>query len=240
MDYLIAVIFTFLGVLCIFPMKGILNKMPAKCFCDYGETPDHRHAAPRITEKQAAVSALLLGMMFSLLAVRFGLSLQTVALCLFSVTLLMIALSDIRFCIIPDELIIAGCVFAVTAAIPGVLSGGTVGQCLAPLFGLLIGGGIILLINLLGCLVYKKDALGMGDAKLMAMCGIACGVGGTVIALFIGMIAAAIWFAIGILRKRTKTNAYLPLGPFLAFGAGFTICCQPLVDRFLAWYISLI
>jgi len=240
MDYVIAVTFTVLGAISVLPMARILNTMPAKCFCDYGEKPSAQHKPPRITGKQIAVCALLLAIMFSLLVVRFGFSVKTIALCLFSVVLIMIALSDLKYCIIPDELVIAGCIFAVVAVLPDILNGTSVTQCLSPVFGALIGGGIILMINLLGRLFYKKDALGMGDLKLMVVCGIACGTGGTLVALLVGILAAAFWFAIGILTKRTRSDEFLPLGPFLVFGTGFTVCCQPLVARLIAWYISLI
>lgn len=240
MDYVIAIVFTALGAISALPMARILNTMPAKCFCDYGEEPQKHHNPPRITGKQTAVCALLLAMMFSLLAVRFGLSVKTVALCLFCVVLVMVAVSDLKYCIIPDELIIAGCVCAVAAVFPDVLSGTGIMQCLSPVFGALIGGGIILIINLLGRLLYKKDALGMGDLKLMTVCGIACGAGGTLIALLAGILSAAVWFSVGILTKRARSDEFLPLGPFLVFGAAFTVCCQPLVERLLAWYVSLI
>ena len=111
---------------------------------------------------------------------------------------------------------------------------------LSPVFGAAIGAGIIVGINLLGRLLYKKDALGMGDLKLMVVCGIACGAGGTLIALVIGILAAAAFFAVGMALKRIRHGDYLPLGPFLVFGTLFTLCFRPLVDSILAWYISLI
>lgn len=240
MEYLIAVIFTILGAIAVLPMAKILNVMPAKCFCDYGEEPSEKHAAPRVTGKQKAICTLLLAMMFSMLVVRFGLGVKAIALCGFGLVLVMIALSDIRYCIIPDELLIAGCLLAVVAVVPDILGGNGLMQCLAPVFGALIGGGVIFIINLIGKLIYKKDAMGMGDLKLMAVCGIVCGVGGTLTALLCGILAAAVWFVIAILTKRTKSDEFLPLGPFLVFGVAFTMCCYPILQGLFAWYLSLI
>ena len=234
------ILFAVLGALCAAAMAFILNKMPAKCFCDYGETPEARHEAPRAGKWALGVSALVLAAVFSILETRFGVGLKSVCLCLFSVVLVMITLSDIRFCIIPDELIIAGCFLATAAVFPGILAGQDLMTRFSPVLGALIGAGIILAINLLGRILYKKDALGMGDLKLMAVCGIACGATGTVIAMLTGIFAAGIWFAVGIALKRVRSESYLPLGPVLVFGTLFTLCFRPLVDAFLAWYISLI
>ncbi|MBR5020652.1 MAG: prepilin peptidase [Oscillospiraceae bacterium] len=235
-----SMIFSLIGLISAPVMALILNKMPARCFCDYDETPEARHNAPRAGKWAVLLSALILSAAFSILSDRFGVGLRSIGLCLSCVVLMMIALSDVRFCIIPDELIIAGCVTAAAAALPEVLSGGDWFTRLSPVLGALLGAAVILGINLIGRLVYKKDALGMGDLKLMVVCGILCGTVGTVIAMMAGILAAGVWFAVGIVIRRVRSEEYLPLGPFLIFGTMFTLCFRPMVDSFLAWYISLI
>lgn len=214
--------------------------MPAKCFCDYGEEPSQIHAPPRITRLQSIVSAVVLALCFTLLHLRFGISVQSVSLCLLLLPLLMILFSDRKYAIIPDELIIAGCIAATVSALPVVFSPGDIWQRLSPVLGAAIGGGVILVINLVGRLIYKKDALGMGDLKLMIVCGIACGSVGIVIAFLAGILSAAVFFALRIAAKKTKADEYLPLGPFLVFGTIFCLCCQPWIDQFVQWYISLL
>lgn len=234
------ILFCILGPVFAGLMGLILNKMPAKCFCDYDETPDQRHLAPRAGKKSLIVCALILAVAFPILYARLGLSVTGCALCLLCAALLMIALSDLRFCIIPDELIIACCVLATVSAFPQILAGPTWADRLDPIFGAAVGGGIIYAINLLGRILYKKDALGMGDLKLMIVCGIACGCVGTVIAMLCGILAAGFWFATAMALKKVRSGQYLPLGPFLVFGTMFTLCFRPQVDAFLAWYLSLI
>lgn len=231
---------SFLGIACSALMAVVLNKMPAKCFCDYDETPDQRHKAPRAGKWALTISAFVLASVFPVLFSRFGLSVKTAGFCMFSVILMMITLSDIRYCIIPDELIIAGCILATAAVFPDILSGEDWRVRLAPVFGAAVGAGIIFGINALGRLLYKKDALGMGDLKLMIICGIACGPSGTALAMLSGILAAGIWFAVGIAVKRVRSESYMPLGPFLVLGTLFILCFRPMVDAFLAWYISLI
>jgi len=232
--------FSVFGVASAFLMALILNKMPAKAFCDYDETPDERHNSPRVGKWALLICAAALGVVYGILGARFGISVKSAFLCLVCTTLMMILLSDIRYCIIPDELIIAGCIFATVAAFPDILSGPDWASRLSPVLGAAVGAGIIFAINCLGRLLYKKDALGMGDLKLMVVCGIVCGTSGTVIAMLIGILAAGIWFAAAIALKKVRSEEYMPLGPFLIFGTLFTLCFRPMVDAFLAWYISLI
>ena len=240
MIIIVSILFALLGLLSTLPMTAIMNRMPAKCFCDYDEQPEERHAPPRVSVLQMVICGILLAIIFMLLYLRFGLSVQGVFLCLFSVCLLMITLSDLRYCIIPDELIVVGVLLAGISSLPDVLSAPTLMQRLSPVFGALIGAGIIFVINLVGKLLYKKDSLGMGDLKLMAMCGFACGDVGIVMAVLIGFLSAGLFFMFGMLLKKVRSDQYLPLGPFLVFGVLFVCCLRPAVDALLAWYIGLL
>jgi leader peptidase (prepilin peptidase)/N-methyltransferase len=233
-------VFALLGVISAALAVLILNKMPAKYFCDYDETPEERHNPPRAGKWGIFTCAAVLAIVFPVLLNRMGVGLESVFVCLFCAVILMIALSDLRFCIIPDELIIAGCLFATVSVFPGLLSGSDWATRLAPVLGAAVGAGVIFAINLLGRILYKKDALGMGDLKLMAVCGILCGPTGIAIALLIGVFAAGIFFAAGMIAKKVQSESYLPLGPFLVFGTVFTLALRPMIDAFLAWYISLI
>lgn len=234
------VLFALLGAASAALMRVILNIMPAKAFCDYDETPGEQHAAPRAGKWALLCCAVALAVAFPVLYRRIGFGLECVCLWLLSVVLLMILLSDVRYCIIPDELVIAGGMFAIIGALPGVFASSDWSQRLSPVFGAAIGGGVIFGLNCLGRLLYHKDALGMGDLKLMIVCGIACGTSGTIIAMVIGILAAGAFFAGAIVLKRARAQSYMALGPFLVFGTMFTLCFRPVVDQFVAWYVSLI
>ena len=120
MDAWIFASFAALGAVCGVLALLILNRMPAKCFCDYDEIPDERHIPPRAGKWHGIICTAVLAAVFALIVDRFGVTVSGLALCFFSTVLAMIALSDMKFCIIPDELIIAGCLFAVIGALPGV------------------------------------------------------------------------------------------------------------------------
>ena len=240
MPIIVTLLFSTAGLVCGFVAGPLMDRMPAKWFCDYDETPDERHQPPRMSRKQHIACAVILAFVFAAMHLQFGAGVKGIALCLFCTVTVMTAMSDLKFCIIPDEFIIAGCVLSVVAAMPHIFTAPGLMNKLSPVFGAAIGAGIIWGINLLGRLLYKKDALGMGDLKLMVVCGIACGAGGALIALAIGIIAAALFFAIGMITRRIRQGEYMPLGPFLVFGTVFTLCFRPVVDSFITWYLSLI
>lgn len=86
-------------------------------------------------------------------------------------------------------------------------------------FGLLIGGGVLFLIAFLYVAIRKREGMGMGDVKLLAMLGAFLGWEGVV---FIMLVSSLIGTAAGltlILRKKENLRYALPFGPFLSIAA---------------------
>ena len=72
----------------------VLNKMPARCFCDYDEQPGPEHQAPRVfMKKQGWPAGLFLCITAVLLFLRFGAGVESAALVLFCALLTMISLA---------------------------------------------------------------------------------------------------------------------------------------------------
>lgn len=90
------------------------------------------------------------------------------------------------------------------------------------IFGMLVGGGIFVVITVLGGIISGKEAMGLGDVKLMGALGIFYGVNSivatTLVAFVIGAIAS---IAILLVRKfiLKSNDEYIPFGPFLVIGA---------------------
>lgn len=94
--------------------------------------------------------------------------------------------------------------------------------------GLAVGAGIMGLFYGLGWLIYKKEALGVGDIKLMAVCGLILGWQATIVAIFVGAIAGAIGILItkALSKKEEIEYAFAPyllLGVTVALFLGQTI-----------------
>ncbi len=84
------------------------------------------------------------------------------------------------------------------------------------LSGYIIGGGVIYMLGLLGDIVFKKESMGGGDIKLMAMVGAFLGWKLALLAFFIAPFFGAIF---GIIEKiRTKDSAFA-YGPFLVMAS---------------------
>jgi leader peptidase (prepilin peptidase)/N-methyltransferase len=83
----------------------------------------------------------------------------------------------------------------------------------------------------------KQDGLGLGDVKLLAMIAAFLGFYQSLIALFVGVVAAAIFGIIQLARSNATHNTRLPLGSFLAAGGLFAALCGPAIVN---WYATLL
>ncbi len=86
----------------------------------------------------------------------------------------------------------------------------------ASLVGAMVGGGAIYAMGLLGDFLFKKESMGGGDVKLMAMIGAFLGWPLVILSFFVAPFFGAVY---GIVEKiRTKDSA-IAYGPFLSIGA---------------------
>ena len=91
------------------------------------------------------------------------------------------------------------------------------------LLGMLAGGGIFLLITLLGGLIAGKEAMGMGDVKLMGALGLYFGLQNIVVVSILAFLIGAIGSIIYMIIKRKSSDAYIPFGPFIVASSVITI-----------------
>ncbi len=91
------------------------------------------------------------------------------------------------------------------------------------LLGMLAGGGMFLAITLLGGLVYGKEAMGLGDVKLMGALGLYFGLANIIIISLVSFLIGAILSIILLITKIKKTDEYIPFGPFIVIGTLITI-----------------
>ena len=86
----------------------------------------------------------------------------------------------------------------------------------ASLLGVLIGGGSIYAMGVLGDWMFKKESMGGGDIKLMAMVGAFLGWKFAILAFFIAPFFGAIY---GITSKFLTKDSTIAYGPFLCLGS---------------------
>jgi len=102
----------------------------------------------------------------------------------------------------------------------------------ASIIGLLLGGGVIYVMGLLGDLIFRKESMGGGDVKLMALIGAFMGWKLALLTFFVAPFFGAVY---GIIEKiRTKDSA-IAYGPFIVIGA---LVCLFYGDAIVAWIMG--
>ena len=86
---------------------------------------------------------------------------------------------------------------------------------IASMIGMLVGGGMIFLCSILGKWVFKKDAMGLGDVKLMGMIG---GITGWKLAVSIFFVAPFFGLLMAVPVLLFKKKHLIPYGPFFVVG----------------------
>jgi leader peptidase (prepilin peptidase)/N-methyltransferase len=110
------------------------------------------------------------------------------------------------------------------------------------LLGILAAAGFILLIRWLYWLVRRREGIGLGDAKLMALLAAWLGLPGALLAFGLGVVlgalAAVVLLVVPSARRDSETWAFskLPLGTFLCIGGIVTsLWGQPIIAAYLRW-----
>lgn len=194
------------------------NRMPASWLTDYGQIPDEKVVSKGTQRVKSIPWKYVFGATFIVLGIYLGLRDWQYAIPALAALwiLLLIALGDMKYKIIPDQMCI---LLAITAFGFVPFHDGY----LDILLGALLGFFAVLSVNLAGKLIFKKDAVGFGDAKLCAALGLVLGWKGIAGVMIGGAFLAGVWAAAGLLAKRHGPGDEQPLGPFLATAAGITI-----------------
>jgi leader peptidase (prepilin peptidase)/N-methyltransferase len=96
---------------------------------------------------------------------------------------------------------------------------------------------LIALIRYLYKLLRKREGMGLGDAKLLAMIAGFLGFWPAMLALFVGVVLCSTYALTLIARGRATAATRLPLGTFLAIGGLFSALVGTSI---IAWYTSLL
>src|SRR5437016_9436923 len=142
--------------------------------------------------------------------------------------LLGIAITDARHYLIPDEYnwtgLVLGLGLSLTAGVPGFIEG---------VLGAATGFALLYAVGLVGGWVFKEEAMGGGDIKMMAMVGAFVGWKGVLLTVFVGALLGSLVFVpLSFRRKRL-----VPFGVFLAVGAGVNFVAG---DSIIQWNLRFV
>ena len=172
-----------------------------------------RHCSTRIPVRYAVVEVMTGGVAVAVL-LAFGLTLEGLIYFAFISALIVITYIDIDHKIIPDIITLPGIPIGLIAsfALPAV-------GFKDAIVGLLAGGGSLWLVAWIYYLLTRKDGMGGGDIKLLAMMGTIIGLKGVIFTIFM---SSAVGTLVGITLMMVKGKDMkfaVPFGPFLSIGA---------------------
>ncbi|HNQ35441.1 MAG TPA: prepilin peptidase [bacterium] len=180
-----------------------------------------RHCRKPISPRYFLVE-LLTAALFLFLYWQFGLDVRFFVFAPFVMALILVSFIDWDHYLIPDCIVLPGIpiglllnfFFPVLAGLNAWL------PALRDAFiGVLVGGGFLLLLGWLGTLAFKKDAMGGGDVKLLAMIGAFLGWKSVLMTLFFGSLFGSVVSLALIAAGVKKRDEYIPFGPYLSLGA---------------------
>lgn len=178
-----------------------------------------------LVELMTAVSGVLLLSYFPLGAEFF-------IYWIFIWSLIVITFIDIEHQEIPDVISLPGIVLGLICMTVFRLDGSTFygWSLLNSALGVLAGGGMMFLLGVIGEFIFKKEALGGGDVKLMAMMGAFLGWKLIVLTFFLAPFMGA---GVGIFMKIRFKKEVIPYGPYLSAGAIISLLYGHEILRYL-------
>lgn len=179
---------------------------------------------------QYSIVEFLTGLIYLIIYLIYGLSIQTLIYIILSSALIIIAFIDLNEQIVPDVISLPGIVigFIISFFVPYI-------SFINSALGVVAGGGIILVIGLAGSVIFKKEAMGGGDVKLAAMIGAFLGWRYIIISLFLGFFLGALAGIVLILSKIKSREDVVPFGPFIVLGSFITLLWG---EQIISWYIG--
>jgi len=177
---------------------------------------------------------LITGIVFASIAWRYPFK-PLLAVYLF-VALLLIIISGIDFLymVIPDAL----CILIAIAGVASSFFNLSLGndwklRLLHSVGGAAFGAFSLLIAGYAGKKIFKQEAMGEGDVKLLCGLGALLGIPATISTLFIASLAGSLAGITLIVTKKMHRRDYLPFGPFIALGAYFNIIFPKILMNFI-------
>ncbi|HVN71693.1 MAG TPA: prepilin peptidase [Desulfomonilia bacterium] len=189
-----------------------------------------RYCSEPISVRYPVVELLSALLAVSLLY-RFGATIAFLIYYSWACVLLIITFIDLDIQIIPDSLSVGGLVAGLIAVYWLPVS------YKDALIGLVLGGGLLMAIIYVYYFLTKKEGMGGGDVKLLAMIGVFTGWQGVLFTVFMSsLMGTMVGIPYGLIKKGTL-KAAIPFGPFLALGAFiYVLWGQYIID----WYFGFL
>lgn len=180
---------------------------------------------------------LLTGVLFLLSYLSFGFNLKFIISITFISVLIIVSISDIKYYIIPDEVLIVGSVILIIEFIINTITNGLTlyEGIISHILNGLGAFAILYLFKCLGDLMFKKESLGGGDIKLLFLIGMVLGFDMSIVTIFIASFIALPLSIISLIRN---DNNVLAFGPYLSVAATLILLSHLNIDMILQFFIK--
>ena len=196
-----------------------------------------RNCGGKISMRYFLVEALV-GALFLLVWQRYGLEVRTPVYWMVAAGLVLGTFVDFEHLIIPDRVTLGGIAagLLLSPLVPSMHGVDTpLRGFLASLASAATGWGILWMVAVLGKAVFRKDAMGFGDVKLLGAVGALLGWRAVIFTLMISSVAGSLVGVALILARRHRWQSRIPYGPYLAVAAMIWVVTG---ERWWAWYVG--
>ena len=175
----------------------------------------------------------LMGLFSIILLLRYGIAPLYLVYLAFFASLTLVSFIDLSHRIIPDVI-----------SLPGILIGLLVAllhpqmSIKASLIGVLLGGGSLYAVASMYHLVTKREGMGGGDIKLLAMIGAFIGWKGVLFTILCSsLIGSLVGVTLMFISSKADSKYAVPFGPFLSLGAIIYVLVG---ETLINWYVGFL
>ncbi len=180
-----------------------------------------RHCRGRISARYFLVEGLV-AVLFLMVWLQYGWDARTPVYWLIASGLVLGTFVDFEHMIIPDRVTIGGIVagLVLSPLIPSLHGRETaLAGFIQAAIGLAAGAGILWAVAVVGKWVFKKDAMGMGDVKLLGGLGALLGWPAVLFTIMVSSVLGSLVGVALVLLHRRGFQSRIPYGPYLAIAA---------------------
>jgi len=165
------------------------------------------------------------------LIIKFGPSLSYLFYFAFVAALIVITVIDLYHQIIPDVISLPGIGMGLLASllIPQI-------TLFNSLIGILLGGGSLFIVATFYQWLFKREGMGGGDIKLLAMIGAFLGWKAVLLTILLSSLIGSVTGILMMVVKGKDFKYAIPFGPFLSLGAVISLFYG---EEIVRWYLYL-
>lgn len=180
---------------------------------------------------------LLTGVIFLLSYIVFGLDIKFIIAITFISILIIVTISDVRYYIIPDEVLVVGGILLLIEFLLNTYINDLsfVNEVLMPILNGLGAFVILYLFKVFGDFAFQKESLGGGDIKLLFIIGFVLGLDMAIVSIFIAAFIALPFAVISLIRNDENVLAF---GPYLSLAATIILLTNLNLDQILYFFVN--